>query len=146
MQTDVSVEPLDVHNWEACAALTLSPEQVAHVQSNVFVIARAQFEALEVFAIRYKGNIAGMYALYCKHGVMWLSHFMLDSKWQNLKIGSQVLRYLLDTFQNHTNVHEVRVSVMRDNVDGALFFVKSGFQILGVYPDGEQVFQYSWSI
>jgi ribosomal protein S18 acetylase RimI-like enzyme len=143
MPPEISIEAMDAQNWEACANLTVTPEQAKYVQSNVFVIARSQFEGLKLHVIRYQAEVAGMYALYLKNGVMWIAHFMLDAHRQHMQIGSQVLNTLLEQFRLQQEVKEVRVSVMRDNIEGAYFYVRAGFQILGVYPDGEQVFQYA---
>jgi diamine N-acetyltransferase len=143
MSSEIRIEPLDAQNWEACANLNLTEEQNLYVQKNVFVIARSHFEGLKLHVIRYHEEVAGMYALYLKNGVMWIAHFMLDVRWQHKDIGRQVLNSLLAQFRLQQGVKEVRVSVMRDNIEGAYFFVRAGFQILGVYPDGEQVFQYA---
>jgi RimJ/RimL family protein N-acetyltransferase len=143
MNRKISLQPLQAHNWEKCAALTLHSHQDSYLQSNLFVLARSLFEPIQIFAILENQEVVGMLALYCKGQILWISHLMIGQQYQGRGIGSQVLKLIPKEAISKRSFVEMRAGVLEGNLTGQNFFRRAGFVLQGQLPDGELIFCHS---
>lgn len=143
MNRKISLQALQAHNWEKCAALTVHSHQVDYLQSNLFVMARSLFEPIQIFAILEDAEVVGMLALYCKGQLLWISHLMIDQQYQGRGIGRQVLKLIPGEAIPKRSFVEMRAGVLEGNRSGQGFFRRAGFVLQGQLPDGELIFCHS---
>jgi len=133
------LESVTATNWEAYARLAIAQEQETWLQSNLFVLARARFEPLELWGIKYGATCMGMAAVLHRQGISWICHFMIEHTFQQKGLGKKALKLLLNKIYTTKGKVEVRVGIVHENTIGAYFFVCAGFEKVGVMPDGELI-------
>lgn len=127
----IRIKPVDRWNWESVAELKLKDSQKPFLQTNLFVLARAAFEALKLWAI-YHGNILiGMAATACWTKVHWIPHFMIDMSFQNKGYGKEALFLILEHLMKSEQAFEFRASIADANEEGKALFKSCGFKLDG---------------
>lgn len=130
---------LDRFNWTVFTKLNTKTEQQAFLNSNLYAIAQSKFE--NCMPVGYlTGNQAVGMAVYCNWGnYVWISHIMIDAKFQNQSHGTEFLTLLIKKIKQSSKSSEIRVGVKAENLDALLFFQKNGFDLLEETNDGETV-------
>ncbi len=136
----VRIEPVNRFNWEACAALKPSNEQLQFIPSNLYTIAQSKYENLDLYALYLDNFPIGMGAIGVFSKVHWISRIMIDHKYQNLGYGSTFLKLLLEIISNDRLAHEIRTAIHPQNLNAQKLFKNYGFKLLGEMEDGELIF------
>ena len=100
----VNIELIDLtrENWQAVAALTVSPEQEDFVASNLKTIAEVQFYPSSVCrVIATEGRPVGLaaYGIDTDDGSLWLFRFMISASEQGKGYGRAALVRLIETWR-----------------------------------------------
>lgn len=139
MTGTLRLEALNAENWEPCTLLSITPEQEAYVQPNVYILARSLFEPIEIEVVYREDEVIGMIALCFSGSVVWISHLMISEPYQNQGYGRAVLKMILEKLRRMKEVQEVRAGVAKSNALGEYLFQSAGFTRQGSFPDGEIV-------
>ncbi len=94
---NIQLKPVTKDNWIDCIHLSLHPNQIGNLASNVATIAESKFEPENQLRAIYLGDrVIGMLA-YCMEDepptpdVYWLFRFMIDKDFQNKCYGTKAL-------------------------------------------------------
>lgn len=145
----VLLRPLNRDNWEACAALAVSPEQNAWVAPNVYSIAEAQFLTGFSSAAVYLGETLVGYALFGPDaddgGIYWIHRLMTDARYQGKGYGyAAVLRIIEEIAGRPDRSGKVRIGYHPDNEAARHVYAKAGFVEEGVADWGEMIASYAY--
>lgn len=130
---------LDRFNWTVFAELNVKIEQQTFLNSNLYAIAQSKFENCTPIGYLAENEGIGM-AIYCNwRNFVWISHIMIDAKFQNQSHGREFLTLLTKKIKQLNKTSEIRVGVKAENINALLFFQKNGFELLEETNDGETV-------
>lgn len=137
----IRLETVTVHNWKACIALELKPEQRSFVSSNLYSIAEAQFypEARSRAVMNEQGQMVG-YILFGRDIFTdkWkIFRLMIDKSYQGQGHGESALREVIAQIGQETNSAEVLICYQEANSVARRLYARLGFQEIEVDTSGK---------
>lgn len=138
----VELRPVTVHNWQACAALQLHPEQVGFLPSNLYSLAEAQFypdgESLAIYTLSEELVGFARYGRDAASGELKIFRLMIDVNHQGKGYGRAAMRGLLERLEKLENARCVRISYGAHNHVAQKLYKSLGFVELGA-DDSDKV-------
>lgn len=143
---NVTLEAVDIDNFEALMEMELPPEQARYLASNAYSIAQSHYYPdWQARAIYCDGAPAG-FALYDVAGNDEPGHYaiyrlMVDHAVQNKGIGRRAMTLLLLEIEACTDARRISICYKPDNATARAFYASLGFVETGIDGSGEMVAQ-----
>ncbi len=139
--TKIRLEPVTVHDWKSCVALTLSPDQEGFVPSNLYSIAESQFypDARSNAIYNEQNKLIG-YALWGRDifANKWkVFRIMIDKLHQRKGYGKSTMRAIIEQISTEPNGAEILISYQNDNEIARTLYAKLGFVEQEIDPKGK---------
>ncbi len=140
-QNKIELEELHRFNWEEVLNLKLSEEQTKFVPPILYSIAQSRFEKnSKLYAIKYNDKVIGFLMLLVNPPVCWISRIIIDEKYQNLGIGTKIIRQIIEEFSRKKRFSVIKAAVDKNNKVAQNFFHSLGFEPVEVIDD-EVIFE-----
>ena len=136
---DLEIVPLDRYNWEKFIHIEVEDGQKAFINSNLFLLAQANFENLNPFGINFRGQPAGLMTYGEFNGICWINHIMIEKSVQQQGLGSKSLTAMIDHLKGNRHCREIRTTVSLKNIWGLYFFEQAGFEVIEDDLGGEVI-------
>ena len=136
--------PVDAHNWEVCARISPSPEQSLFQVSAPWILLQAQYCALKVWAISTPEMPVGLISWGNWGGYDWVARLLVDAAYQNQGIGRKALQLLEEEIPLRVRGGELRTAIHPENYAAEFLFRSEGFNLKGIFPDGERILGKEW--
>ena len=131
----VSLELLNVDNWQEICRLSVSEEQKKYYPiSNVYWIGISRYEEhTELFAIKFGNEYVGMIGCgFDEDGVSgYINPFMIDAKYQGNHYAEIALRLCIEYLIKNLNVNVIHLGHRKVNVSASKLYEKMGFALIG---------------
>lgn len=127
----VALRPVTVHNWQACVALQLYPDQFGLLPDNLYSLAEAQFypdgESLAVYTL--SGEIVGFarYGRDATPGDLKIYRLMIDRAHQGKGYGRAAMRRLIERLEQLEGSERIRISYQDHNSVARNLYRSLGF-------------------
>jgi diamine N-acetyltransferase len=145
----ITLQALDLSNWEECAQLKPKPEQEKYIAPNIYSIAEVQFlKGFVTRAIYNDDDMIGftMFGLDPDDGNYWIYRFMIDGKFQGHGHAYKAMLLVIDEIRRTSDRTDVIVLGYKpDNEQARKLYTKSGFREAGLAPWGEILAKYSFT-
>ncbi|MBP1207593.1 diamine N-acetyltransferase [Duganella sp. 1411] len=144
MSSNVTLEEITGHNFEAFMDMELPDHQRDFIASNAFSIAQAKFYADYIpRGIYCDGEPAG-FLLYDRQsndnpGEYGIYRFMVDFPRQGQGIGRRAMALLLDELKAKPDVRLITICYKPGNATARKFYQSFGFQETGLDEIGEMI-------
>jgi len=131
----VSLELLNVDNWQEICRLSVSEEQKNYYPiPNVYWIGISRYEEhTELFAIKSESEYVGMMGCgFDEDGVSgYINPFMIDEKYQGNHYAENALTLCIKYLIKNLNVKVIHLGHRKVNVSASKLYEKMGFGIVG---------------
>ena len=131
----VSLELLNVDNWQEICRLSVSEEQKKYYPiPNVYWIGISRYEEhTELFAIKFENEYVGMIGCgFDEDGVSgYINPFMIDAKYQGNHYAEIALRLCIEYLIKNLNVNVIHLGHRKINITASKLYEKMGFVIVG---------------
>lgn len=129
--SSVTLQPITVENWKACAELKLAPGQERFIHNNLYSIAEAQFypEARSRAIVNAEGELVG-YALFGRDtfsGWWKVFRLMIDAAHQQRGYGKAAMHVILDEIAREPDVQKILICYRDTNDVARKLYAKLGF-------------------
>lgn len=141
---NVTLQSVDISNFEALMDMELPPEQARFLASNAYSIAQAHYYPnWRPRAIYCDGSPAG-FALYDINGNSEPGHYaiyrlMVDHPRQNKGIGRHAMELLLAEIKASPDARRITICYKPDNITASRFYASLGFIETDIDEVGEMV-------
>ena len=131
----VSLELLNVDNWQEICRLSVSEEQKKYYPiPNVYWIGISRYEEhTELFAIKFGNEYVGMIGCgFDEDGVSgYINPFMIDAKYQGNHYAEDALKLCIEYLIKNLNVNVIHLGHRKINIKASKLYEKMGFEIVG---------------
>ena len=138
----VTLNPLNVDNWEECAELKVGPTQEGMVAPNVWSIAEACVRPeSEIFAICHNGEMVGFLMSLEHEGTetVELYRFMIAFEHQQSGYGLTAVQQFIEYQRAKENSpKKLVVKFLIENFSGKKLYEKAGFQDTGELEENKE--------
>ncbi|WP_147804533.1 GNAT family N-acetyltransferase [Alkalicoccus halolimnae] len=149
--TDLSIRPVNAVNWRPITALTLKRNQQEFIESNAVSILESFYDTgncWRCFGLYQRDHAVGFIMIGAENKAekyIWLDRFMIDSHYQGKGLGGRFLSLITAYIDEHFNVGEIVLSVMKENKAAKSFYERCGFSPAGLIDpeNGEEIFTLS---
>ena len=130
---NIEVKPTSLSDFEALVAIRISSMKESLTAIGRFDPVRTRnrllnsFSPESTFRIFYNENLCGFYSLIFDSNLYKLDHFYIAPEFQNLGIGSVVLRQIVDSLEIGSSIKLFALKQSRAN----RFYQKLGFRLIG---------------
>jgi diamine N-acetyltransferase len=133
----IVLRPVTAANWQACAALTISPAQAGFVPSNLYSIAEAQFYPDACSRAIYADDTLVGYALYGRDdtGEWRIFRLMIDQNFQGRGYGRAAVMRVIEELE-HCGASTVSLCYESNNHVAQKLYADLGFVEQGVNDQG----------
>ena len=138
----VELREITPDSFDAVIALQVAEDQHDYLNSNVESLAWAYVAAECHPLVIYSDDGPVGFATFGyipADGRCWISHFMVDSRYQRRGIGRAALEQLLARMSAESDGESLLVAVHPDNVSALRLYEASGFADTGRRQDGELI-------
>ncbi len=128
------LKPIDQRNFAACVSLSVAPDQVDFVASNLHSLAEAYaFPAFEPRAVYVDGTMVGflMYGFGDQSQKWWIIRLMIDHTQQGQGYGRAAMRAAIELLRQQPNCDEIMISYDPRNEAARRLYASVGFQETG---------------
>ena len=137
-QNKIELEELHRFNWENVLKIELTEEQMEFVPPVLYSIAQSRFEKnSKLYAIKYNDRTIGFLMLLINPPVCWISRIIIDKKYQNLGIGTKIIKQIVEEYSGRRRFSLLKTTVKSENKQAQKFFYNLGFEPVGII--GEEV-------
>ncbi len=136
------LKPIDQRNFAACVSLSVAPDQVDFVASNLHSLAEAYaFPAFEPRAVYVDGTMVGflMYGFGDQSQKWWIIRLMIDHTQQGQGYGRAAMRAAIELLRQQPNCDEIMISYDPRNEAARRLYASVGFQETGDMIHGEVI-------
>ena len=138
---NIRLESITIHNWQACIALELKPEQTSFVASNLYSIAEAQFypEARSRAIVNEQVQLVG-YVLFGRDIFTdnWkIFRLMIDKSYQGQGYGESALQAVIAQIRNEPDGSEILICYQDANQAARRLYARLGFREIEVDATGK---------
>lgn len=137
----IRLEQIDINNWFECSQLSVKPEQVRFVSSNLLCIAEVQFHpGWGAYALYHSDEMVGfaMYEHDEAEGEWWISNLMIAAEHQGKGYGRLAMEALIGLMVTR-GCTEILVGYADDNEAARNLYQGFGFVELGLDDEGDMV-------
>jgi diamine N-acetyltransferase len=137
---DITLRPVTRANFSAVIALTVTPEQVAFVASNLYSLAEATVEPTWTPLAIYAGDELVGFAMFGRDdetGRWWLMRYMIDAQLQGKGYGTAALPVLIDLMVERHGCDEIFLDYSPGNDVAERLYARMGFVPTGEVKGGE---------
>lgn len=139
---NISFEPVDQHNHEACVALEVEPHQRRLIASNRRSLEQAATSRAAVPLLVLRDDEPVGFLMYEPRGdaTVSLHRFMIDRRYQRQGIALRAMERLLERFRSEGFL-TVYLSFRPENDAARSLYDRLGFVEHEIEPDGEVVYR-----
>lgn len=147
IKMNITLRNITSENLEQVVNLKVKKEQV-HVASNLVSITQSKEDPDDIIAAIYcDDEPVGfvMYSFEYESKCLWISRFMIDSKYQRKGYGMAALNLLKQIAMDDPHIVKLGLSTHLENVEGIEFYSKFGFRDTGTNDgeeDPEEIFEF----
>lgn len=139
------LQEVNQSNWRDVAALKVSGNQVAFIESNLYSIAQSMFESNWKSIALYDDEVLVGYAMFGSSTAdqsVWLDRFMIDEKFQGKGYAKKFVEILIEELKKRYQCEHIYLSVVMENKVAISLYEKIGFRFTGEIDDTEVVVGY----
>ncbi len=136
------LKPVDQHNFATCVSLSVAPDQVDFVASNLHSLAEAYaFPAFQPRAVYVDGTMVGflMFGFGDQSNKWWIIRLMIDHAYQGKGYGRAAMRVAIDLLGQQPDCREIMISYYPSNVAPERLYERIGFRKTGDMLHGEVI-------
>ncbi len=137
---NITLRPVTRENFSAVVKLTVTPEQVDFVSSNLYSIAEAYIESTWTPLAIYAGDDLVGFAMFGRDdesGRWWIMRYMIDAQHQGRGYGTAALRMLIDLMVERHDCREIFLDYSPGNDVAERLYARIGFAPTGESEEGE---------
>lgn len=144
---NITLVPVDRHNWQKVTRLKLAPGQADWVAPNWYSVIEALFEGYTSRAILADEEVVGYVMTHLKPGddVLHVIRMMIAADHQNKGYGRAALQQVLDEGRSHPDVNRSEISFVPGNDGAKHLYTSLGYVDTGKMEDGEHIYTISLS-
>ena len=138
---NISLRPVDRHNYEAVCDLDVTEEQQDYVASNMWSLVESHYnQGHETRAIYLDDKPVGFF-MWVKESEYKISiwRFMIDQAHQNKGIGRIALALALDEIKTTKDLKEIEICYSPHNPVAKAFYSSFGFEEMGMDEENEDM-------
>jgi len=127
----IEIAEVNDKNWYECCQLTISENQVSHIEPNAVSIAQSKFEqSLKPFAILLDSKVVGFLMFNTVEeelGGYWIYRIMVDQSYQNKGIGKAAAHLMIDEMKKLPHCKRIVVGYHPENIEAHKLYASLGF-------------------
>ena len=139
---DIIFRPVTWQNFSAVVGLTVTPEQVDFVSSNLYSLAEAYLEPTWTPLAIYAGDELVGFAMFGRDeesGRWWIMRYMIDAQHQGRGYGTAALPGLIELIVERHGCGELFLGYEPSNEVASRLYARMGFAPTGEIVGGEIV-------
>lgn len=137
----ISLEDINVSNYEAVCDLCVTKEQEEYVACNMWSLVEAHYNAHHTCKAIYNNGQPVGFLMWVLETPVKISiwRFMVDRHYQDKGIGREALKIAIKHITACPGIQEIEICYKPKNPVASAFYSSFGFQTVGLHENGEDI-------